>query len=101
MYIFPGIGLGTILCKSKHVTDAMVEHAAIALSESLDNEEKAAELVYPRLTRIRDISTRIALAVIRTSQAEVRPVLTFNEHAFLTFYYRIYRTSIKTRRSVV
>ena len=56
MYIFPGIGLGTILSKAKHVSDAMVEQASIALSSSVNDEEKQAELVYPRLTRIREIS---------------------------------------------
>src|SRR5262245_24396649 len=72
MYIFPGIGLGTILSRSKHVSDAMVEQSSIALSSALNEEEQKAELVYPRLPRIRDISAQIALAVIRKSQAEVR-----------------------------
>jgi malate dehydrogenase (oxaloacetate-decarboxylating)(NADP+) len=61
MYIFPGIGLGAILSKAKHITDAMVEHASIALSSALNPEETAADLVYPRLDRIRDISVKIAL----------------------------------------
>jgi malic enzyme len=93
MYIFPGIGLGAILSKAKHVTDAMVEQASIALSSSLNSDEIAADLVYPRLGRIRDISARIALgaylfnvytsnelsprpvAVIRRAQADVSPFL--------------------------
>ena len=72
MYIFPGIGLGTILAKAKHVTDSMVEQASIALAGSLTPEEKAADLVYPRLVRIRDISAQVALAVIRAAQKDVR-----------------------------
>ena len=76
MYIFPGIGLGSILAKAKHVTDEMVEQAAIALSSSLNKEEEAADLVYPRLTRIRDISASIALAVIRAAQKAVRCAVT-------------------------
>jgi malate dehydrogenase (oxaloacetate-decarboxylating)(NADP+) len=71
MYIFPGIGLGTVLSKARHVTDEMVEAASIALSSSLDEEELAAELVYPRLERIRQISGKIALAVIRKAQEQV------------------------------
>lgn len=71
MYIFPGIGMGTILSKARHVTDAMVEQASIALSSSLSDEEQSSDLVYPRLARIRDISARIALAVIRAAQADV------------------------------
>ncbi|EDR13407.1 uncharacterized protein LACBIDRAFT_188199 [Laccaria bicolor S238N-H82] len=70
MYIFPGIGLGSILSKARHVTDAMVEQAAISLASSLTNEEKDCDLVYPRLTRIRDISAHIALAVIRAAQKD-------------------------------
>jgi len=71
MYIFPGIGLGAILAKTRHVTDAMVEQAAIALSSSLTEEEMVEGLVYPRLGRIRNISAKIALAVVRTAQAAV------------------------------
>ncbi|KAF8650149.1 hypothetical protein AX16_005384 [Volvariella volvacea WC 439] len=70
MYIFPGIGLGTILSNAKHVTDSMVEQSAIALASSLTTEEKSAGLVYPRLGRIRDISAQIAVAVIRAAQKE-------------------------------
>ncbi|KAJ8593846.1 hypothetical protein M405DRAFT_730788 [Rhizopogon salebrosus TDB-379] len=70
MYIFPGIGLGSILSRTCHVSDTMVEQAAIALASSLTEEEKAAELVYPRLERIRDISAQVAFAVIRQAQNE-------------------------------
>jgi len=68
MYIFPGIGLGALLAKASRVTDSMVEQASVALASSLDREEREAGLVYPRLDRIRDISARIALAVVRAAQ---------------------------------
>lgn len=71
MYIFPGIGLGSILSKTRHISDGMVEQAAIALALCLNAEERAAGLVYPRLVRIRDLSARIALTVIRHAQKEV------------------------------
>jgi len=70
MYIFPGIGMGCILSMARHVTDSMVEQASIALAGSLNDEEKFSELVYPRLTRIRDISAQIGLAVIRAAQKD-------------------------------
>lgn len=70
MYIFPGIGFGSILSRTRHVSDAMVEQAAIALANSMTEDEKAAELVYPRLERIRDISAQVAFAVIRQAQKE-------------------------------
>lgn len=50
-YVFPGIGLGAIIAQAKNISDAMIETSAIALSEALDDDEKADELLYPRLTR--------------------------------------------------
>ncbi|KAG5638253.1 hypothetical protein H0H81_001022 [Sphagnurus paluster] len=70
MYIFPGLGLGAILARAAHVTDAMVETAAIGLAEALSPEEHSAGLVYPRLTRIREISAGIALRVVRAAQLD-------------------------------
>jgi malate dehydrogenase (oxaloacetate-decarboxylating)(NADP+) len=80
MYMFPGIGMGAVLAKAKHVTDSMIEQAAITLSSSLSTDEEAADLVYPRLARIRTLSAQIARAVIRVAQKEVRirSVLEYN-----------------------
>ena len=75
MYIFPGIGLGAILSRTHHVSDAMVEQAAVALASSLNAEEQGAGLVYSRLGRICELSGRIALGVIRQAQTEVRCVV--------------------------
>lgn len=71
-YIILQIGFGTILSKAKYVTDGMVETAAIALASSLTPEEDAIGLVYPRIARIREISIKIVLGVIRKAQEEVR-----------------------------
>lgn len=72
MYVFPGIGLGSILSEASKVTDSMVERAAIELAKSLSEEELAAGLIYPRLVRIREVSALIARGVIREAQKEVR-----------------------------
>ncbi|KAF9225871.1 hypothetical protein BS17DRAFT_794702 [Gyrodon lividus] len=69
MYIFPGLGLGSILCRASSVTDGMVEAAAIGLADSLSWDERALELIYPRIERIREISAHIAVRVIRTAQS--------------------------------
>jgi len=68
MYIFPGLGLGAILSRSRHVTDSMVEAASLGLANCLTADEKASDLVYPRIERIREISGDIALSVIRAAQ---------------------------------
>nr|ADM26561.1 malic enzyme [Cunninghamella echinulata] len=68
MYVFPGIGLGAILSRVSSVTDSMIEAASLGLANSLTDEERGLELVYPRIERIRDISAQIALSVIRAAQ---------------------------------
>ena len=70
MYVFPGIGLGAILARVKTISDKMIEASALALSDAMTDEEKSAGLLYPRLNRIRDISTSVALRVIRQAQEE-------------------------------
>lgn len=70
MYVFPGIGLGAIISETTNISDAMIEISAIALSESLNDEEKEDGLLYPRLNRIREISSYVALRVIRQAQKE-------------------------------
>lgn len=97
MYIFPGIGMGTALAKAGHVTDSMVEQAAIALSSSLGQDEDAAGLVFPRLARIRTLSARIAKAVIRAAQKEVR--INFVLEYFQLMHLR--RASMKTHCSEI
>ena len=68
---FVGLGLGSILAQTKHVTDGMVEASALALAKSLTDDERALEMVYPRVERIREISALIATCVIRAAQKDV------------------------------
>lgn len=49
----------------------MVEGASLALADSLTSEEIAEDRIYPKLTRIRDISAIIAWRVIKAAQKEV------------------------------
>lgn len=70
MYVFPGIGLGTVLCESVHVTQEMIYASAVGLAESLTEEERAKSWLYPSLDRIREISVHVARFVIRASQNE-------------------------------
>ncbi len=71
MYVFPGIGLGSILARVSSITDSMIEAASLGLANSLTEEEHSLDLVYPRIERIREISAGIALAVIREAQKNV------------------------------
>ncbi|KEF63712.1 malate dehydrogenase (oxaloacetate-decarboxylating)(NADP+) [Exophiala aquamarina CBS 119918] len=70
MYVFPGIGLGTILSKSVQVTSNMIYASGEALPTMITEEEKDLALLYPAITRIRDVSARVALYVIRAAQKD-------------------------------
>jgi len=65
MYIFPGLGLGAILVRAKHVSDSMIYASSMALANSLTAEELHNGDLYPKLTRIRDVSIDVAAAVMR------------------------------------
>ncbi|KAK4702833.1 malate dehydrogenase (oxaloacetate-decarboxylating)(NADP+), partial [Phenoliferia sp. Uapishka_3] len=68
MYIFPGLGLGAILAQVKTIPEEMVHASAQALATSLTADEQYRNLLYPDVTRIREVSIRIAVGVIRSAQ---------------------------------
>ncbi|KAK3074926.1 hypothetical protein LTR53_002237 [Teratosphaeriaceae sp. CCFEE 6253] len=70
MYIFSGLGLGTILSKAVNVTQGMVYASGEALSTSLLPEEIKENWLYPDIRRIRDVSVTVACGVIRAAQAD-------------------------------
>ena len=68
MYVFPGIGLGTILSKATMVTQSMIYASATSLSSALNKSEVTQGLLYPEIERIRDVSVLVAIGVIRAAQ---------------------------------
>lgn len=70
VYIFPGLGLGTILAKATRVTDDMVYTSAQALSECLNADEVHKGLIYPRIERVRDASLAVAREVMKAARRD-------------------------------
>ncbi len=68
MYVFPGIGLGTILSKATVVTQSMIYASANALSTALSPSEIAQDWLYPEIARIREVSVIVAMGVIRAAE---------------------------------
>jgi malate dehydrogenase (oxaloacetate-decarboxylating)(NADP+) len=68
MYVFPGIGLGSILSKAVRVTDNMIYASGEALSKALTAEEIERGLLYPDITRIRHVSMVVTREVMRAAQ---------------------------------
>ncbi|KLL03725.1 MAG: hypothetical protein MRECE_10c043 [Mycoplasmataceae bacterium CE_OT135] len=68
MYIFPGLELGVLLAKAKTITNLMIYTAAKKLAETLNENEKKENHLYPSLTRIQAVSRQIAAVIQQTLQ---------------------------------
>nr|XP_043622092.1 NAD-dependent malic enzyme 62 kDa isoform, mitochondrial-like [Erigeron canadensis] len=64
MYLFPGIGLGTLLSGSRIISDGMLQAAAECLAEYMSEDEVVKGIIFPPLSSIRDITKKVAVAVI-------------------------------------
>ena len=63
IYIFPGVGLGALVSEASEVTDKMFLIAAQTLAGLVGPEDLAVGRVYPSLTKVREVSLKIAAAV--------------------------------------
>jgi malate dehydrogenase (oxaloacetate-decarboxylating) len=64
-FIFPGVGLGLIVCRARKVTDEMFTAASKALAGLLPADDLQAGCLYPRISKIREASGLVALAVAK------------------------------------
>ena len=69
VYIFPGVGLGTLCCGAERVDDSMFLAAARTLAEEVTAEDLARGSVYPSLSSIRCVSLKIAKSVAERAYA--------------------------------
>jgi malate dehydrogenase (oxaloacetate-decarboxylating) len=70
VFIFPGVGLGTIVTRARKVTDGMFLAAAKALAACVSEEMLAMSCVYPRIDEVRKVSRAVAAAVARRAAEE-------------------------------
>jgi malate dehydrogenase (oxaloacetate-decarboxylating)(NADP+) len=68
-YIFPGVGLGVLASRARRVTDEMFFVAARTLADLVTEADLAQGRIYPALTRIREVSAAIAVAVAEVAFA--------------------------------
>ncbi len=71
LYIFPGVGLGAIVCQASRVTSRMFHAASVALSKLISNEELESGKLLPSLKNIREVSLVVALAVARQARDDL------------------------------
>ncbi|KAJ6722890.1 MALIC ENZYME-RELATED [Salix koriyanagi] len=70
MYLFPGIGLGTLLSGSHFITDGMLQAAAECLASYMTDEEIQKGILYPSIDSIRHITAEVGAAVVRAAVEE-------------------------------
>lgn len=70
VFIFPGLGLGSLLARAKYVSEGMIGATATALAEEVTSEELKKGMVYPEIGRLRQVSRVVAAAVMRAAAAE-------------------------------
>ncbi|MGD1976482.1 MAG: NAD-dependent malic enzyme [Gammaproteobacteria bacterium] len=70
VFIFPGLGLGSLLSRAEYVSDGMISATAVALAEEVTQEELDKGMVYPEIGRLRDVSRVVAAAVMRAASDE-------------------------------
>lgn len=63
VYVFPGVGLGTIVSKAPVITEDMFLVAARTLADQVSQVDLDMGMIYPPLNTIREVSYNIALAV--------------------------------------
>ena len=65
VYIFPGLGLGSLVVESSEVSERMFLVAAHTLADLVTEDDLALGRIYPSLTRIREVSVKIATEVAK------------------------------------
>ncbi len=69
VYIFPAVGLGAIVARAGEVTDSRFAAAANALADQVDDEQLATGVLYPPLADLRQITRKVAAAVVAAAGA--------------------------------
>lgn len=69
-FIFPGVGLGTLVSRAERVTDGMLSAASEALAKAVDAKRLEQGALYPNVAHLRRASRDVAIAVVEQAHAE-------------------------------
>ncbi|XP_020260467.1 NAD-dependent malic enzyme 59 kDa isoform, mitochondrial [Asparagus officinalis] len=70
MYLFPGIGLGALLSGARLISDGMLQAAAECLASYITDEDIRKGILFPSISSIRHITTKVGASVVCTAVAE-------------------------------
>lgn len=68
LYVFPGVGLGTLVAKAPKITDEMFLAASEALSAMVSAAEQERGLLLPPLSSVRQVARAVAVAVAKKAR---------------------------------
>ena len=89
VFVFPGIGLGTIISGATEITDAMIGASSTALAHALKDEELEHRCLMPEVGRLWEVCGIVGLAVAK--QAIADGVATFTKVDALESKIKTYR----------
>ncbi|KAK7349546.1 hypothetical protein VNO77_06994 [Canavalia gladiata] len=70
MYLFPGIGLGTLMSGARLITDGMLQAASECLASYMAEEDILNGILYPSINSIRNVTAEVGAAVLRAAVEE-------------------------------
>ncbi len=65
VFIFPGVGMGAIVSEAREITNDMFEIASATMAQCVRPERLDASAIYPHQNELREVSFRIACAVVK------------------------------------
>ncbi len=68
VFVFPGIGLGTIVAEAREIPDEFFLEAAHVLARHVTRERRASGALYPAIADLRTVTRSIAIAVVRLAR---------------------------------
>jgi len=70
VFVFPGIGLGSIVSKTTEVSDSMITASAYAACEQVSEKDLKDGYVYPQIKKLRQVSKTVAYYVAKEAIKE-------------------------------
>lgn len=69
-FVFPGLGLGALAVRASCITDGMIRAASRALAAAVSADERRANMLFPAIRRLPEVTLEVATAVGRAALEE-------------------------------
>jgi malate dehydrogenase (oxaloacetate-decarboxylating) len=99
-YVYPGVGLGAIATRARHISDGMFLAAARALAELSPAKRDARDNLLPPLVELPAVSLRVAIAVARQAQMDGLADASPEEELIAAVQARMWEPAYATYRQV-